>query len=263
VQPVSEIYGSGGYDSGEHHDNDTSSAYDAWDDYDPEAELERLGITRVGERERAMASDRQRVRDATRDRTPALTETGQAEHNDTSELASQDHADPPAADQAVETEGAWRQRVTELEAANAELKAENDQLDRGLAELESENADLGKQIAKLTSRNDVLDSRLERLEQIVQDKPAAVDTDRELGSADRAEKKAKQQAGRNEWMSNEAIGLAAATGGGVLTTVADYWRYLPATYAGITASVLGVGAAAIALVRKHREARNAAHRPGH
>ena len=57
--------------------------------------------------------------------------------------------------------------------------------------------------------------------------------------------------------------LAATTGGGVLTTVADYWSYIPAAYAGITASVLGVGAAAVALVRRHREAKDAAHRPGH
>jgi hypothetical protein len=77
-----------------------------------------------------------------------------------------------------------------------------------------------------------------------------------------ADKEAPQQKGRAEWTSNEALAFGAVAGGGIVTTVADFWSCLPATYAGITASVLGVGAAGIALFRKHREASNA-HRPEH
>jgi hypothetical protein len=57
--------------------------------------------------------------------------------------------------------------------------------------------------------------------------------------------------------SDEAFLLAAAAGGGIVTTLADYVRYLPADAAGITASVLAVGAATITWARKHREAKNA------
>jgi cell division protein FtsB len=146
------------------------------------------------------------------------------------------------ADQTVETEDALRQRVADLESANAELETQNTQLGRGMAELKSENSELGKSITELRSENadlkrgvSALEARMERLEHNNPGKPVAVDTGRELDSADRAEKKGKQQAGRGEWTSNEAI----------------------------TASVLGVGATAVALSRKHREARNEVHRPEH
>lgn len=117
------------------------------------------------------------------------------------------------------------------------------------------NADLGKNIA-------ALESRLEFLERSALDKPTALDASREVSDQEVAEKEAPQQRSRPEWSSNEAMALGAAAGGGILTTVADYWSLLPATYA-ITASVLGVGTAAVALFRRHREVKDGAHRPEH
>jgi hypothetical protein len=73
---VSEISGSGGYDRGDHHSDDTGSALDAWADYDPEAELERLGITRESERERALAWDREQASHDGDNQAPGLTGTG-------------------------------------------------------------------------------------------------------------------------------------------------------------------------------------------
>jgi len=174
------------------------------------------------------------------------------------------------ADQGARTnEVLWR-RVTELEATNAELKAENTQLGKGMAELQSENAGLGKTLTEVKAENtdlrhDVTDlkARMERVEQNKADEPAASIKGSELTRTRRAEEKGEQPADRRVWTSNEAIGFATMAGGGIVTSVADYWRYLPATYAGITASVLGVGAAAVALIRKHKEVRNAAHRPEH
>jgi hypothetical protein len=187
----------------------------------------------------------------------ARTSVGKAEHA-TSELASQGGVD---SGQAADTGDAWDQRVSELETANAELQSENTQLSKGITKLEIENADLGKRIVELDTRNDTLESRLERLERSVQAKPAALDTSREVGDQEVAAKEAKQQSGRPEWSSNEAIALGAAAGSGILTTAADYWSCLPATYAGITASVLGVGAAAVALIRRQREGKDGPHRP--
>jgi hypothetical protein len=387
---VSEIYGSsGGYDRGDHHGNDASDAGDPWDNYDPDAELEAMGITRQGEWERARtqargdtgygdgwADDadetdpdaendadiyailhedddlseprtRQEVtgeaREFARNRDPASTETGtdsggeayrsweddlptreefraktwgpDAEYWDENEQAwrkfdstptpegisantDQDngaspvgqnpdavargdhpypwinpdgtdgHQDtgPLAADRSADADqnadGSLRQRITDLEAANAELKAAN-------AKLEAENSLLGEDIAELKAENvdlrrevSALDARLERLERNNPDKHAASIGAMECGDQQVAKSEDKEPSSRREWTSNEAVALAAVTGGGVMTTVADYWSYLPAAYAGISASVLGVGAAAIALVRKHREAKNA-HRPGH
>lgn len=367
---MSEIYGSGGYDSPS-RDNDAayerSTGSGAWENYNPEAELERHGITRAGEWARANAdwgSQQSQDGDGQADNDGTESDDRDSSHEPTAEAWDQDleidddyyqddaaietrldeadlptradshaatwedHLDsgyaagleqvgedahaaepaldrygdgtliPHATDQATrgerpypdsqrapsndqdagpnetdrnaETDDGLRQRVADLEAANAELRNENTQLAKDVVEVESENAELGKTVTELKTENADLrrgfsahEARLERLEKIVPDKPATVNADRELAPAEQAEKKAKQQRGRPEWTSNETIGLAAATGGGILTTVADYWSYLPATYAGITASVLGVGAAAIALVRKHREARDAAHRPEH
>jgi uncharacterized protein YlxW (UPF0749 family) len=126
---------------------------------------------------------------------------------------------------------------------------------RRLAELESENSELGKGM-------EALEARLERLERNSPDKPPAPVSNKEQSGAETAGEETRRQAARREWRSNEAIGLAAAVGGGVLVTVADFTSALPATYAGIGASALGVGAATVGWYRRHREAKDA-HRPGH
>jgi hypothetical protein len=53
------------------------------------------------------------------------------------------------------------------------------------------------------------------------------------------------------WASNEAVGLAAALGGGTLMTMADLTRALPATDAGVAASALTVAAAGLGWYRKN------------
>lgn len=376
---MSEIYGSGGYDRPS-RDNDAayerSTGSGAWENYNPEAELERHGITRAGEWARANAdwdSQQSQDGDGRADNDGTESDDRDSSHEPTAEAWDQDleieddyyrddaatearldeadlpsradshaatweeHLDsgyaaglepegedddahatepardrdrdrtliPQATDQAMrgdhpypdsqrapssdpdagpdepdpnaEAGDGLRQRVADLEAANSELRNENTelraantQLVKGFSELESENAELGKTVTEVKTENADLrrgfsahEARLERLERNALGNTGSLDTDRELSSADNAVEKTEHQRGRPEWTSNEAIGLAAATSSGLLTTVADYWSYLPATYAGITASVLGVGAAGIALVRKHREARNAAHRPEH
>jgi hypothetical protein len=303
---VSEIYGSGGYDRGDRQDDDTGSAYDAWTDYDPEAELERLGITRESERQRALAWDHQRVgngddrvnddrdasgidpdiyaiihendppdprtrqqaardaREGVQDPTPGLTEAGSEAHGegdepyrsreddlagcDPGELARPD-ADASTADRPTETEDVLRRRMTELETVNAELRTENTQLIRGMGELESENAELGKTVTGLEAHNSQLESRLERLEHKVEDiVPSDTINDR-MGPAEGSRE--KHERGRPP--SSEALLFGAAAVGGILTTAADYVRYLPATYAGIGASVLAAGAAAVAWARTRKE----------
>jgi hypothetical protein len=106
--------------------------------------------------------------------------------------------------------------------------------------------------------------RLERLEHADQDRPTA----RVGGSEDSrpevtGEKAAPDRRGHfPTWASSEAAGLAAAVGGGTLTTVADLTRCLPATYAGMGASALGVWAAGLGFYRKHREEKDVPRR-GH
>jgi hypothetical protein len=368
---VSEIYGSGGYDSPS-RDNDAayerSTGSGAWENYNPEAELERLGITRAGEWARANAdwdSQQSQDGDGQADNDGTDGDGRDSSHGPTAEAWDQDpdidddyyqddtaiegrldeadlptradshaatwedHLDsgyaadlepegedddthaaesardrdgdgtliPQATDQATrgehpypdsqrapssdpdagpdetnqnaEADDSLRQRVADLEAANAELRNENTQLGKDVIEVESENAELGKTVTELRTENADLrrgfsahEARLERLEQDRPDRPAASIGAMERDDQTIAESEDKQQPERREWRSNEAIAMAAATGGGIITTVADYWSYLPATYAGITASVFGIGVAAIALVRKHREAKDA-HRPEH
>jgi uncharacterized protein (TIGR03382 family) len=53
--------------------------------------------------------------------------------------------------------------------------------------------------------------------------------------------------------SSEALLFGAAAAGGALTTMADFIRYLPADTAGIGASFLAAGAAAVAWMRRRRE----------
>jgi hypothetical protein len=342
VHPVSELYGGGSHDSGG-YGNDAGGAYDAWADYDPEAELERLGITRQSEHEHALTWDRQQAghgddqadddtdpdaenyadvyaiihendhlpeprtrqqaaRDAARDLSsddggtcaddtdpdaandvvmnekevaresaedlaPGLTGVG----GETSEpyrgwennlpaaeepramtggpeLARQD-AGTGTADRSTETADSLRQRVTELETANAELRAENGQLVRGMGELESQNAELGKIVTGLETHNHQVESRLERLEHKVQDAVPSDKINDRMGPAEGS--RDKHEHGRTP--SSEALLFSAAAVGGILTTAADYLRYLPPSYAGIGASVLAAGAAAVAWARKRRE----------
>jgi regulator of replication initiation timing len=190
------------------------------------------------------------------DHSEAVTDTG---HHDTSEPTRQDEADADLADQAAETDDTWRQRITDLETANAQLENQNTELGKYMAELRSENTELRADNADLRRGVSALETRMERLEKEQSDSPSAAINGKMLDSAERADKKSGQVRGRDVWMSNEAFGFAAMTGGSIATTVADCWSYLPATYAGITASVLGVGASALALVRKRREVRDGAH----
>jgi hypothetical protein len=198
------------------------------------------------------------------------------QRNGPSELTSQGDAGAGMPGQTAETQDALRQRVADLESANTELRAENTRLDKGMGDLATENSELGKAMADLRSENadlradnvelhrdvSALEVRLDRVEHDKPEKPAASIGAMEVGDQQVAKSEDKQPSGRREWTSNEALAFGAMAGGGIVTTVADFWSCLPATYAGITASVLGVGAAGIALVRKHREARNA-HRPEH
>jgi hypothetical protein len=338
VRYVSEIYGSSrdhGDTGGDHYDHVGNDHSDPWENYDPEAELERLGITRAGERERAMAAwERQRDGDADDQADHAQEQDQDAwgyddsgKYQETSaevqaRIASQDQLPTPekesrqatwgdhpvyhdetnlddadgdalaqraggddpltGLDQTAASAGLPRQAdsdaetgedhqpvdvASEAEAALrqqvAELKTENAQLGKDMAELKAENADIRSKNAELERGYSALETRIERLEKSSPDKPAASISGMELGTPEISQSETKQPSARQEWTSNEAFALAASTGGGILTTVSDYWSYLPATYAGITASILGVGAAAVALIRKHREAKDATHRPGH
>jgi hypothetical protein len=138
-------------------------------------------------------------------------------------------------------------------------------LRRRLAGLEAENAKLATSNMALAAGMQAIEARLERLEHASQDQPVPLASGNEQSRPDVTREEATpQRLGRlPRWASNEAVGLAAAVGGGTLTTVADFARAFPATYAGIGASALGVGAAGLGLYRKHREDKNAAPRRRH
>jgi hypothetical protein len=180
-------------------------------------------------------------------RTDGCQLSERPERHGPSVLASQDGAWPSIADQvSAETEGSWHQRFAELEAANAELTAENTQLGKGLAELETEHAQLGKNFA-------ALEARLERIEQYRQDTPASEIADRRQPRGDR-EEGLDEQEGRRSGPSDEALLFGATAAGGILTTVADFVSSMPAADAGIAASFLAAGAAGVAWIHKRREA---------
>lgn len=163
---------------------------------------------------------------------------------------------------------------TELGKDVTELRSENAGLRNGMAKLKSENAQQGRDIAELRSENAELradsvelhrdmsagEARLERLEQKEPVKPTAVDASLKVDLPENADERNRRYPGRELWKSNEAIGVAAMAGGGVVSTIPYFWRYLPPAYATISASVLAVGAAAVPFVRKVREVRDAAHR---
>jgi flagellin-like hook-associated protein FlgL len=173
-----------------------------------------------------------------------------AEH-DNGELTSQADTGTSTTDQPTETDDALRQRITDLEAANARLETQNTELGKGMAELESENAELGKTVTGLEAHNSKLESRLERLEHKVEDViPSDKIANRTNAAQTEGDSREKQ---RGRAPSSEALLFGATAVGGVLTTAADYVRYLPATYAGVGASVLAAGAAAVAWARKRKE----------
>jgi hypothetical protein len=116
----------------------------------------------------------------------------------------------------------------------------------------NENDQLGKDIAELQAR-------LERLEHANQAEPTADAIGRERETAERSDIVPSQT---RRWLSpsNEGLALGAAAAGGVLTTVSDYVPYLHADVAGIAASTLAVGAAAVTWMRAKGEAKHARRR---
>jgi hypothetical protein len=82
--------------------------------------------------------------------------------------------------------------------------------------------------------------------------------ERVVGKQDALENQtAKKNSNRPE-LTNELIGVVATGASTVLTVVADALGTTVASdVTGIAGSLLGVGAAAIALVRKHKEGRDA------
>jgi hypothetical protein len=164
--------------------------------------------------------------------------------------------DQQSTDQDSETSAELRQRIADLESETVQLRS-------GMAEVKAENAEIRSESAELRRDFSELRALVEWPEHGGSDKTLAVDTSRELSHAENADEKKQQSVRRRVWTSNEAFGIAAMAGGTILTGVADYWRYLPGTYAGIAANVLGLGAAAVALIRKNKEVRDAAHRSGH
>jgi hypothetical protein len=179
-------------------------------------------------------------------------------HEPTVQDRARDQADQQHSDSAGETDADLRQQIADLKAEHdesiAQLKAEN-------KDLRSENTEIRSEIAELRRALSALDARKEPVGQESQEAPAGLIHDKEQSQAEKAEKKAKQHPDRALWMSNEGMQAAAAVGTSVTTTVPLYWQYLPPTYTAITASVLGIGASAVALIRKNREIKDAAHRP--
>lgn len=115
-----------------------------------------------------------------------------------------------------------------------------------------ENAQLSRNIAELQAR-------LERLEHANQAEPTADTIGRERETAERSDIVPSQT---RRWLSpsNEGLALGAAAAGGVFTTVSDYVPYLHADVAGIAASTLAVGAAAVTWMRAKGEAKHARRR---
>ena len=195
----------------------------------------------------------------------------------TGELTSQADTNLARPDRSAETGDGLRQRVADLEAGNARLGNRNMELGEGMAALESENAQLGRDMADVRAENaelkadnaelrrsvSALEARMQHLERGGDDPSLTAMRSNGQDTASAAAEDKTHQQERPEWASNEALGLAAAVGGGILTTTADYWSYLPATYAGIAASAMGIGAATIGWYRKRKEVKDAAHRSQH
>ena len=130
-----------------------------------------------------------------------------------------------------------------------------------LAELESENALLHKDVAELRKDMETIKARLERPKDNKADNSSRAESDvtrqriRELESS--KGQNAKKPPDRTR-LSNEAIAVGVAVSGVGLTAAADIMATVPAAdTAGIVASALGLAAAAVALSRKRKEAKNA------
>lgn len=120
--------------------------------------------------------------------------------------------------------------------------------------VEAENARLGQTITDLQAR-------LERLEQGSQTEPSHRLTGQERDTAQKDAIEADNRQAR-PWRrpTDEALALGAAATGGVITTVADFVPYLHADVAGVAASAIAVGAAAVTWMRTRGEAGHANRR---
>jgi hypothetical protein len=130
-----------------------------------------------------------------------------------------------------------------------------------LAELESENALLHKDVAELRKDMETVKARLERPRDNKADNSSQAESDvtrqriRELEPS--KGQNAKKPPDRTR-LSNEAIAVGVAVGGAGLTAAADIMATVAAAdTAGIVASALSLAAAAVALSRKRKEAKNA------
>jgi hypothetical protein len=120
-----------------------------------------------------------------------------------------------------------------------------------ITELEADNAQLSKTVIEMQAR-------LERLERGAQAEPSTVITGQERDTAqqDAIEAKNPQARGRHP-PTDEALALVAAATGGVITTIADYVPFLHADVAGVAASAVAVGAATVTWLRARGEERHA------
>jgi hypothetical protein len=159
-----------------------------------------------------------------------------------------DDADPPRTEDAsgpdvdhAETPEADADRISALEAENAEAKLQIADLKAHVDRFEELLADTGP-------RSDGDHSTGQR------DEDTSTSRVDELAPLERQNAKEPERRA----MSNEAFALGAAVGGVGLTAVADIMgTTLSADATGFAASALTLAAAAVALARKRREAKNA------
>jgi hypothetical protein len=120
-----------------------------------------------------------------------------------------------------------------------------------ITELEADNAELSKTVTDLQAR-------VERLEDGTQAESSTGITGQEHDTTQRDAIQAENpHLGRRHLPTNEALALGAAAAGGVITTFADYVPFLHADVAGMATSAVAVGAAAVTWMRARREAGNA------
>jgi len=148
---------------------------------------------------------------------------------DDSDAGAPDSSGVAAAEQVEEAPADTRERITALEA---------------------ENAQLGKTIADLQAR-------LERLEHAGPAEQGTGVTSRERDTRQWAATESTEGHPRRWGVpSDEGLALGAATAGGMLTAMADYVPYVHADIAGIVASGAAVGAAGITWMRSRREGKH-------
>jgi hypothetical protein len=169
--------------------------------------------------------------------------------------SDQDDLDQAAADQGAPATGP-DDPPAEAPDSMAGSRAEQDERSPGgtserITELEAENAQQANSITDLQAR-------LERLERGNQAEPSTGITGQEHDQAQRDTAKAEDvQTQRRHRPTDEALALGAAATGGLITTVADYVPFLHADVAGIAASAVAVGAATVTWMRARREDRHA------